>query len=162
MINNKKGLSTVITTLIIILLVLVAIGIIWVVVRGIVEDTTKATDYAVECLKVDVRATSVACSGSPTGDVCNVTLARSAGGNTIAGVKMVFHNLTSQRSSAVLDSRINANPVLNVGDIAPLTTKTAYLMSTGVNGTNRVDVTVYYLDDTGADQLCNQVNPRSY
>ena len=38
---QKRGLSTVITTLIMILLVLVAIGIIWVVVRGIIEKNSE-------------------------------------------------------------------------------------------------------------------------
>ena len=38
MFSNKKGLSTVVTTLIIILLVLVAIGIVWVVIRGVIES----------------------------------------------------------------------------------------------------------------------------
>ena len=59
MITHKKGLSTVITTLIIILLVLVAVGIIWVVVRNTVEEGVSQIDFGSECLKVDVKATAV-------------------------------------------------------------------------------------------------------
>jgi len=39
----KKGLSTVVTTVIMILLVLVAVGVVWVVIKNIVEDTTEST-----------------------------------------------------------------------------------------------------------------------
>jgi flagellin-like protein len=49
---EKKGLSAVVTTLIIILLVLVAVGIIWVVVRNVVEEGGSTIDLSVKCLDV--------------------------------------------------------------------------------------------------------------
>ena len=49
--ESKKGLSAVVTTLIIILLVLVAVGIIWVVVQNIV--TEGAESISLELFTVD-------------------------------------------------------------------------------------------------------------
>ena len=87
MINNKKGLSAIVATLMIILLVLIAVGIIWVVVRNVVESGTQNIDIGAKCLEVDVRATAV----SPTNQV---TLERGAGGINIdeanGGVVIVF------------------------------------------------------------------------
>jgi flagellin-like protein len=39
--NDKRGISPVITTLIIILLALVAIGIVWIVIKNIVSEGTE-------------------------------------------------------------------------------------------------------------------------
>lgn len=150
MIHNKRGLSTVVTTLIIILLVLVAIGIIWIVIRGVIETGTSSIDYSVKCLKVDVRATYVNCSGSPC-VTATVTLNRKAGGDAIDGVKAVFYNATS--SSSVLESS---------GNIEPLTTKNAPF-TTGLTGNiTKVAINVYFKDEKGQAQVCTQTNEFSF
>lgn len=148
MINNKKGLSTVVTTLIIILLVLVAIGIIWVVIRGIVEGGSAGVDFATKCLSVDVRAVS---PSTCTSSDCDITLERKAGGDPIAGVKMVFRNTTSGASN-IYD---------RIGDITPLSTN----LTTNINPSlassaipNKVEITAYFKDDAGVAYLCSQ-NP---
>ena len=149
MFKNKRGLSTVVTTLIIILLVLVAIGIIWVVIRGVIESGTQSADFAVKCLAVDIRATAISCSGINT---CNVTLNRKAGGEAIDGVKLVFYNTTTSTNTGVI-------PV--VGNIAPLTTSTTSAQTTtGADYPNKVEVTAYFKDSAGTEQLCTQ--PSSY
>ena len=166
MISNKRGLSTVVTTLIIILLVLVAIGIIWIVVRGVIETGTETADYAVKCLAVDVRANAVscclyngtACNASATFSYCNVTLERKAGGDPIGGVKMVFHNTTTADSSAVLDSVDLGIP----NGIDPLTVETTDFINTTLTGTDKLVVTVYFLDESGEDQICSTQNPFSF
>ena len=91
MINSKKGLSTVVTTLIIILLVLVAIGTIWVVISNVISEGTQSADWAVKCLEVSVKATSVTNCISTS---CDVTLSRTGSGDAINGVKLVFRNET--------------------------------------------------------------------
>ena len=149
MINNKKGLSTVVTTLIIILLVLVAIGIIWIVVRGVIETGAKSADYAVKCLQVDVRATAVNCTDP---EACNITINRKSGGEEIGGVKLIFYDSNVGTTSGVIDVP---------GNIPALITTT----KTGINSTlitpDKVDVTVYFTDESGEDQLCSQTNPFS-
>ncbi len=150
MFKNKRGLSTVVTTLIIILLVLVAIGIIWVVIKGVIESGSQSADFAVKCLQVDVRATSISCSGINT---CNVTLNRKTGGEAIAGVKLVFYNTTASTSTGVISVP---------GNIAPLTTTTTSGQpTTPVNWPDKVDVTAYFKDNAGAEQLCTQTSSYS-
>jgi hypothetical protein len=148
MINNKKGLSTVVTTLIIILLVLVAIGIIWVVIRGIVEGGSAGVDFATKCLNVDVRAVSPSVC---TATDCDIYLERKAGGDSIAGVKMVFTNTTLGVS----------NVVPREGDIAPLATNLTSNIDPNLASNeipNKVAITAYFEDDAGVEYLCSQ-NP---
>jgi len=82
--KNTKGLSTVVTTLIIILLVLVAIGIIWGVVNNLLGKSSGTIEISTKCLDVNVKATKVAVSGgtetiscidalTATGEECNDT-----------------------------------------------------------------------------------------
>ncbi len=149
MINNKRGLSTVVTTLIIILLVLVAIGIIWIVIRGVIETGTESIDYSVKCLKVDVSATAVNCSNPVA---CVVTLSRKAGGDAIEGVKFVFYNATGGGSGSVEE---------DVGNIEPLTTKVATVDS-GVGTPNKVAINAFFEDAKGQDQVCTQTNEFSF
>jgi len=143
MFNQKRGLSTVVTTLIIILLVLVAIGIIWIVVKSVIETGSKSVDYAVKCLNVDVRATSVACDTSASA-ICNVTVSRKAGGDAISGIKMVFYN------SSGISGAMNTI----VGNINTVETKTIYSVNSNMGTPKKVDVSAYFNDDAGNPQVC--------
>ncbi len=148
---RKKGLSAVITTLITILLVLVAIGIIWVVVRNIVETGTEDIGVSAKCLPVDVRVTSVSACSSTS---CTVSLTRRAGGDAIAGVKLVFSNSTSGGASDVLDSP---------GNIQPLGTETRTITITGLtNDPDKVEVTPYFKDSSGNEQICSSTTSFSF
>jgi hypothetical protein len=142
MLGDKRGLSTVVTTLIIILLVLVAIGIIWVVVNNVITEGSEEVDYSVKCLEVDVKATSVANCGMAS---CDLTLKRGAGGEDIAGVKVVFSNSTSG-SSDVIDY---------AGNIDELQTITPTITITGLtNNPDKVEVTPYFTDSSGVERYC--------
>ena len=158
MFNEKRGLSTVVTTLIIILLVLVAIGIVWIVIKGIIESGTQSVDYATKCLRVDVRATAVACANQSTNAECSVTLTRKASGDVIKGVKLVFYNNASQVSS-VFDSTDYGT---GTTDIAPLAIKTTSIITTGLANVNKVDVTPFFLDQAGNEQVCTTTNSFSF
>jgi len=81
--KNTKGLSGVITTLIIILLVIAAIGIIWAVVQPFIKGSGEKFDINTKCLNVGVEPTKLNCAGG----ACNVTVKRSEGEEEIAGVK---------------------------------------------------------------------------
>jgi len=151
--NNKKGLSTVVTTLVIILLVLVAIGIIWIVVRGAIEEGTGAIDSSVKCLEIDVIATSVICSSDMGFDICNVTLDRSATGDDMGGVKLVFKNTTSSTSGSVITITQN---------IAPLGGYAMKHINTTLSAPDKVEVTVFLLDEAGEEQLCTTARTLKY
>ena len=146
MITHKKGLSTVVTTLIIILLVLVAIGIVWVVIRGFTEGGASTVKYNAMCLEVDVRATALTCESAGTN--CNFTLTRKSGGESISGVKLVFKNSTGANS--VKDRS---------GNIIPLQSVSNTTFETNVTKANMVEVTAYFVDETGTQRICTITNP---
>ena len=148
LLNSKKGLSTVVTTLIIILLVLVAIGIVWVVIRGIVESGTEQIDIHVRCIETDVKASAVDCSNPAQ---CDVTLTRKGQGYEMGGVKLVFSNANGETSGVLEEA----------GDIIALDTVTLTIDS-GITNPNKVEVTVYFEDVQGEQRLCTQTNPYSF
>jgi len=144
MINNKKGLSEVVTTLIIILLVLVAIGIVWVVVNNILESGTQQTEISAKCLQIDVKATAASCD---VGGVCNVTYKRNAGGDEIGGVIIVLSNGVSSNQTEV------------AGNMVPLATRTLTDFATGLSpAPNKAELSAYFVDDSGNQQICSTTN----
>jgi flagellin-like protein len=144
MIKNKKGLSAIVTTLLVILLVLVAVGIVWAVVRTVIQGGAGGIELGAKCLNIDLRASSVNCADPAA---CIVTLERT-GTNTdeIAGVKFVFRDSTTPESSSVIDE---------AGNIEHLVGKTATVNS-GVTVPDKIEVTVYFEDASGNEQLCSQ------
>ena len=150
--ENKRGLSDVITTLIIILLVLVAVGIIWVVVRNVVQSGSEQIEITTRCVAVDLRAVSVTSVEGQAGNY-TVTLQRRAGGDTIDGVRLVFLNATE------------ASEVLYFGggdlEFSQLQTLTRSVNTdTGEEGSyslldaTRMEYTAYFKDASGNEQYC--------
>jgi uncharacterized membrane protein YqiK len=143
--KNTKGLSAIVTTLIIILLVIVAVGIIWVVVRNVVQSGAEQIDINTKCVAVDLSAVSV---NESSAGVYDVTLFRAAGGDEIGGVKIVIFNSTANSG------------VLEFGEaIDKLQTVTQAINTSGaVTNGNKIEYTVYFLDASENEQLCTQTN----
>lgn len=143
MIENKKGLSTVVTTLIIILLVLVAIGIVWIVVRAFIETGVQTVDLTAKCLQIDLKATAVSLvSGTENYDV---TLRRGSGGSVFNGVKFLFLDSTGATGpSSVIDS---------LGNIEELATITKTIDGE-FDTADTVEVTPYFIDSSGNQHYC--------
>ena len=87
MIMNKRGLSQVVTTVLIILLVLVAILIIWGFVRPTIESTGE--QVTADCLQIDLRPT--ACTIATT----SVTVERGADNADLQKIRLVFFDGTT-------------------------------------------------------------------
>jgi len=145
MIQNKKGLSAIITTLLIVLLVLVAVGIVWAVVRNIITTGAEGVELGAECLYIDIQATSVICTDTDP-DFCDVTLERIGTTDTeIAGVKMIFRDSTNVASSSIIPS---------VGNIERLVGKTITGLDSTLTAPDSLEITPYFLDGSGNEQLC--------
>ena len=56
--GNKRGLSDVVTTVLIILLVLAAIVLIWVFIKSQLDKTTKTIDLRASCLQLSIEPVS--------------------------------------------------------------------------------------------------------
>ena len=145
--RNNKGLSTVVTTLIIILLVLVAVGIIWGVVNNLLTKSKGTIESSTKCLDLEVRATKVLeLSTNITGEY-NVTLQRSASGDdeTIYA-KIVLYNANGN------------TPVIDFNQGLGLLQTSTVTIDGNTTGNfasaDKIEVTPYYLDESGNAKLC--------
>ncbi len=143
MMENNKGLSAVVTTLIIILLVLVAVGIVWVVVRGVVDSGAEQIELSSQCLAIDVEAVSVSAVEGEAGNY-SITIRRNAGGDEIGGLKIAVFNSTD--NSGVLD--FGAAP--SEGETVTQT------VDSGITNATKIEYTVFIDSASGSEQLCSQ------
>ncbi|MCR4327608.1 MAG: hypothetical protein NUV46_03440 [Nanoarchaeota archaeon] len=139
--NGKKGLSTVVTTLIIVLLVLAAIGIIWGPIRGLLSSSTDSLSQTA-CFEIDLKATKVVLDVSGY----NVTLRKQGGSDSFdVGAMLIFYsNITT---SEVVDSGLIFNQPTQVLTAGPFV---------GVPNAIKVEVIPYLIDkDTGEEKVCS-------
>jgi hypothetical protein len=152
MIQNKRGLSTIVVTLIIIVLSLVAVGVVWGVVNNLLKGGTAGIDINSKCLGVNLQITQANCSAGTTNKICDVQVSR--GGTTddaFAGVKLVFRNVTAGvNSPAAIDVQGDLPAIVG----ARLTGKDSGIAK--ANGIDTVEITPYFKDASGNTQLCSQ------
>jgi|TARA_Y100000310_G_C20616742_1_gene781045 hypothetical protein len=141
--KDIRGLSNIIVTLLMIVLVLTAVGIIWASVQGLFDTEKEQISLSTKCLAVDISA-SLICGGA-SNDVCNVTMTRGSGGDAITGVKLVITNDLAQTSYTHDAS----------GNIEELGTKTELNISTGITNASSLNVVPYFTDSSGGEQLCS-------
>ncbi len=84
--SNKKGLSTIIVTLILILLSLVAVGIVWVVVSNILQSGTEQTSSGLGQIFLSIGIENVKVESN--GDV-SVSVKRNAGEGDLSGINFI-------------------------------------------------------------------------
>lgn len=91
MLYNKKGLSGIISIVIMIGLVLVAVGIVWVMASGILEGQAESLDQGQVCLGLIFGVSSPVCEGGQTGN-CTVNVERTIGskGDSIDGIEVTW------------------------------------------------------------------------
>jgi len=136
---KKRGMSQVITTLIIILLVIVALGIIWVVIRNVIQGSVEQVELAQKCLEIDLTVKKVVA----VGENYDITLSRTAGGENSTGVKFVLSNGTHY-----------SDPIDFGEQFTPLATHTSTIIDTGVLNANQIEMTAYFDNDKGGEDLC--------
>jgi len=95
--NSKRGISEVVTSIIVILLVLVALGIIWGVLSGVLDKAKTETEQAGACIgtmiKVD-RAMANDSDNDGIDDSYVITLSRTTGGvkDVVSEVALIFYD----------------------------------------------------------------------
>ena len=138
MINNKRGLSGVIVTLITVLLAIVAIGIIWAVVSGLLERNVESIDLSTKCQGAVMKFDSVVFNGTD----CNLRIKRLSSGDATAidGAEIYFDSVEETDES---------------GDII----STLVLSRTCTTMPEIMDIKVYFEDaDTGEREYCTPVS----
>jgi len=100
-IKNQKGLSAVVTTLIVILLVLVAVGIVWVVVKNLIGEGAEEIELGKSTLDLEIKAAQIGDS-----DVTVVVVRRNPGKGNFIGMNFIFSNGTNSeiiRNDTILE-----------------------------------------------------------
>jgi flagellin-like protein len=144
---DKKGVSAIVTTVIMLALILVAVGIVWFVISGLIQNNAAEVGLNSKCLKISISPTKATCDSN----LCNLTLTRKVGGDDeIGGVKIVFSNEAEGSKVVSYDQTI-----------APL--ETAILSYTleeiGLtNAPTKIETAAYINDDAGKEYICSQTN----
>jgi len=99
MLRDKRGLSAIVLTVIMVGLVLVAVGIVWYVVSGILTGQTEALDYDQKCLGIVFDVSVDGCDGSN----CDVTVERATAskGDAIDGMEITLTEGTASASQTL-------------------------------------------------------------
>ena len=141
--KSKKGLSGIVTTIILIALVLVAAAIVWAIVSNLLEGKGEDISIADKCLGISIKATSLTCN---LDGECNVTLERAlvSESGVFDGVGLTFSNSTDTSDEVEVSGNIAAWKVLT--------------NQTGTDSGDTVDVRVYFLNEAEEKVFCSQIN----
>lgn len=142
--NDKRGLSTVVVTLIIVALSLAAVGAVYYVVNNVIQGQSSTVNWNSACLSLDIRPTSAVCSGTPAND-CVVTLTRMSGTEVITGVNLVFTATDGVTKGTAVDS---------VGDVVS-SRNTATLTDVTTTKPSKVEAQIYFTDSEGRHNCPN-------
>lgn len=143
--KSKRAMSEIVTTIIMVVLALVAVAVIWQIINNLIGEKGTEISITQKCLGVKLTVASV--SGC-TQDGCNVSLTRASGGEEFDGIKFVLKSPTD--SSKVIDAP---------GNIEQLGTEmrsVAVLVDDDFDASvaNKVEATVYFIDDSGIAKNC--------
>ena len=143
MIYDRKGLSAIIVTLILVLLSIVAVGAVWVVVNNVLQKGQENVNLGSACIDIDVSISSATCTFAGGGDDCTVTYGRTASGGEIGGITLIFSN------------SIESKPLDVVGNLAPLVTQTKTstdLTGNTIENVDKIGIAAYLADSSGTKQ----------
>ena len=84
--RNKRGLSLIITTLMVVLLVFVAIGIVWFVIKNVITEGSEG--ISLRTFNVDLKINDA----SIEGDSVSVAVKRNPGKGDLVGIKFIFYD----------------------------------------------------------------------
>lgn len=137
--ENRKGLSDVVTTVIIVALSLVAITVVWVVVQQLITSNTDSAKNQQTCLESRFEVTGVNSAGKVT-----VSAKRLSGSTVLTGVNLFAYNATSSANST---SQQN----LNVGAVVSKEITISSATSVSAVPYFKSGSTIFYCDPIKAD-----------
>ncbi len=88
--KKKRGLSTIVMTMILIVISLVAVGIFWIVIRNVVKGGTEQVGLGKFTVDADIKNVNVDNSSNNV----SFTVQRNAGEGEVSGIKFIFSNET--------------------------------------------------------------------
>ncbi len=143
---EKRGLSTVVATLLIILLVIVAVGVVWTVVRNVIDRGTGS--ISTDQFTIDLGITSASLSGN----IVTVNVRRGAGEGDLSGFKLIFSDGTNSES-------VEENVAL--GELESQSFQVD-INNLGVPNADRVSIAPIVVDASGNDVLGDIVDTETF
>jgi len=140
MLQDRRGISTIITVIILVGLVLVVVGIVWGLVIGIIGEQTEEIDLTQKCLGINFDINTLTCDAVG----CIVSVERTTGskGDSFDGVQVSINNAT--------DSGEEDFP----GNIIA---KKAIIFTSISSSATDAGVRVYFNDKEGNPKYCSQI-----
>ncbi len=152
MIHTKRGLSDIITNVLIILLVLVAIGIIWAFVRPAIQGGAQQISGANDCLTTTV--TPVGCVFNGTQNNATVVFQRGTGSGDVRAIRLILSDnsgaSTSTDETTIPATFATGSRVINITAFNPTRFDTAFEILTSDGQTRTCEL-------TGSPVSCTQV-----
>ena len=148
MIQNKKGLSDIVITLMIVVLALVAIGGVWAVVNNLLKGQTQSADLASRCMNTNLQVTKTVCTGTIAPKFpCAITV-RQLGSEPVAGVKILLKDTVA---GTVMTTPLDVAGVITIEKVYTVT----LTQGTGlITNPNFVEVIPYLKDGSGNVAMC--------
>lgn len=138
--TNKRGISAIVTTIILVALVLIVVGIFWNSAVNLVEKETEELNYAQQCSGLIFEVKDLSCDGSSE---CNISIERKTGskGDPIDGVEITVSDNDNSEISE------------NSGNIGA---SKSYSVSATFDATT-ADVRIYLDKEDGSKYYCSQI-----
>ena len=138
--GDKRGLSGIVTALILIVLVLVAAGIVWAVYNSLIKGSAEDTEFNSKCLGVSLDVTKLSCDA----DGCSASLERGLGSNQeFDGLEYAFANSTD-----TLDWETS------VGNI-PVKKAISTIYMNDTTQTDEVQIRIYFVKTDETNYYCS-------
>ena len=96
--GDKRGISDIVTTVLLILLAIAAVGIIWVVIQGFINSGTKGVGSAADCLQNNFEVVSAVNVSTTASSIVNVTVKSIGPGQASIDKILFYYNTGSQTS----------------------------------------------------------------
>ena len=144
--ESKKALSTVVTTLMIIVLVLVAIAVIWAVVNNVLKKGTGDIDLNAKCLNADLKFENVTLIPDPRG--IGIIVLSNSRGETVDGFLINLYPTLPVGGGSMLIT----NDTLR--QIKPFEGTTVFIDLPGTTIISKVELYPYFLDANGEKFAC--------
>ena len=142
MMNSKKGLSDIVTNVLIILLVLVAVSIIWLFLRPTIQQGAGSLGGAADCLTVQIEPVSCEYPGQGTDQYIQVR--RKAGAGALNEVALIF---TDSGGS----TRVERVPATGLDEL-----ETTVFQVTGSFAGQTLSVAAVVSDGQGGTKTCSE------
>lgn len=98
--NNKKGISTIIATIMMILFVLIAAGVVWVIIQNLLTEQTEDISSGLERITLSIVEDSI----TLTDTQISLVITRDIGEGNLAKIKIILYNENDESYSENIDA----------------------------------------------------------